>query len=416
MTEGRRTAAFGGVAAALLVLAWISGPRVSSSAFSERGESLFPAFRDPNAASSLEVTEFDPKSATVHPFKVQNRGGRWTIPSQHDYPADAADRLAKTSAAIIALKKDDIATDNAVDFERFGVLDPLDTTAPNVQARGTRVSVRGTRGDLLADVIIGRDVEGHPGLRYVRLPTQKRVYVSNVGDLKLSTEFADWIERDVLEVDPSDIDAINLRNYALDRTSGRVNPGETMLLQQERNGNWTINGLGASERLDLTAVSRILEALASLRIAGVLPKPAGISATLRKEETRTAITGEDRADLARKGFYLANNGQLVSDRGEIVVRTVRGIYYTLRFGDIAPDSVSAAGSAGGAGENRYLFIMVNFDPGAARTAGRANEGAEKAQLLRTRFAPWYYIIGGDSIAALQVRRADLVKPAAKSQK
>lgn len=423
MSETRTTATIGGIALALVVLTWATAPRVGTpSVFADRGERVFPQLTDPNTAASLEVIEFDERSATVRPFKVQNRNGRWTIPSQHDYPADARDRLAHTTAAIIALRKDDFASDNAADSERCGVLDPLDTTLPNVKGRGTRMTVRGQQGQVLADIIIGSAVEGHPGFRYVRQPGQNRIYISNVGDLKTSTAFGDWIERDLLQVTTDEVDAINLRNYSLDRGARRINPGEVILLQKSRNGEWTIDGGTANAPLNPAAVDDLLTQLANLRIAGVLPKPPGITATLSKETSSAALSAEDRSDLARKGFYLAPDGQLLSSQGEIVIRTVRGVFYTLRFGEIASREAAlaspgraadAAAETAGAqantpGENRYLFIMVDFDPQTAGTPGRASEGADKVRLLRPRFAPWYYVIAADSFAHIRVRRQDLV--------
>jgi hypothetical protein len=417
LTETRRTATFGGVALALLLVTWATAPRVRMpEVFAERGQVLFPQFRDPNAAASLEVIQFDAQSATVRPFKVQNRNGRWTIPSQHDYPTDASGRLAQTAAAIIALKRDDFASDNAADHERCGVLDPLDTTLPTLNGRGTRLTVRGAQDQMLADVIVGKPIERSPGFRYVRQPGQRRVYISNVGDLKISTAFGDWIERDLLQITADEIDAVNLRNYSLDRTTGRIKAGDTMLLQKTVDGGWTINGRNPNEELDLGAIDGLLTKLTSLTIVGVLPKPPGITATLRSEISSTTVTQEDRADLARKGFYLASNGQLVSNRGELVVRTTRGVFYTLRFGDIAPGTDAPAADvaridaqAKAPRENRYLFIMVDFDPQSARTPGQGSEGAAKAQLLRARFAPWYYVIAGDSFSQIQLQRSDLVK-------
>ena len=93
--------------------------------------------------------------------------------------------------------------------------------------------------------------------------------------------------------------------------------------------------------------------------------------------------------------------------------------FRLRFGDIAPDTDAPAANPVSAEaadtqtttprENRYLFIMVDFDPQSARSPGRAAEGEQKAQLLRARFAPWYYVIAADSFADIQVKRRDLVK-------
>jgi hypothetical protein len=407
MSEARRTAMFGGVALALVLAAWVTAPRVRTpGVFAERGDVFFPQFQDPNAAASLEVIDFDAASASARPFKVENRNGRWTIPSQHDYPADAKDQLAKTAAAIIGLKKEDFASDNAADYERCGVLDPLETALSGVSGRGTRVVVRAARDQVLADIILGNPVEGHAGFRYLRQPGQRRVYIGNVADLRISTAFRDWIERDLLQIDVEEIDAVNLRNYALDRSTGRINPGETMLIEKTPDQEWTINGLGANEALDPASLRDLLQNIANLTITGVLPKPPGVTATLSRAVSSASIAQADRADLARKGFYLAPNGELVSDRGEVVVRTNRGVFYTLRFGDIA---LAADAPAAASGENRYLFIMADFDPQTAGTPGRAAEGAQKVQLLRARFAPWYYVIAGDSFAKIRVQRSDLVK-------
>jgi len=66
MSEIRTTATFGAVALALLLVTWATAPRLTSPAvFAERGELLFPQFRDPNAAASLEVTQFDARNAIL---------------------------------------------------------------------------------------------------------------------------------------------------------------------------------------------------------------------------------------------------------------------------------------------------------------------------------------------------------------
>ena len=409
MTEARTTAAFGATALVLVILAWATGPRVAMpDEFSDRGGVMFPAFRDPGDAASLEVIALDAPTGTVRPLKVRNRGGRWTIPSHYDHPADASDRLATIAAALIALKKDDIASDAVADHGRLGVLDPLDVALPGPSGRGTRVIVRGAADEVLADVILGAEVERAQGFRYVRVHGQRRVYTSRVGALAISTAFHDWIERDVLNAAPDEIDAVNLRSYALDRGSGRVEPGETLLLEQDRDGRWRMNGLAAGEALALDAVDRLLRGLTGMRIAGVLPKPPGITATLSREVSSTVVTRDDRNDLAQKGFHLTPDGRLLSNRGEVVVRTIRGVFYTLRIGDLAPGEAMETPATS---ESRYLFIMVDFDSGSARSPALATEGAARATLLRARFAPWYYIITADSLASIQMRRSDLVRRA-----
>src|SRR6185503_16237071 len=121
-----------------------TSPRFDTPAsLADRGTRFFPAFTDPQRAASLEVFEFDEATFVAQPLKVVNQDGRWTIPSHFDYPADGSEKLATTAAALIALSRDDVASENAGDHERCGVIDPLDETIATSKGRGSRVMVRG---------------------------------------------------------------------------------------------------------------------------------------------------------------------------------------------------------------------------------------------------------------------------------
>ena len=67
------------------------------------------------------------------PFKVTRKDGKWVIPSHYDYPADAKQRLVNTATGVIGLVKDSIRSDRVEDQEAFGVIDPLDTKAQQPQ-------------------------------------------------------------------------------------------------------------------------------------------------------------------------------------------------------------------------------------------------------------------------------------------
>ena len=130
MNENKKTVVFVGVAVFLAALALVFAPRrITPDAFLDQGEPFFPEFTDPNEAVTLEVIDFDQNTGTADPFKVTFAGGRWTIPSHHDYPADGKERLAKTAAGVIDIKKDDFRSDAVSDHELCGVIDPLDETA-----------------------------------------------------------------------------------------------------------------------------------------------------------------------------------------------------------------------------------------------------------------------------------------------
>ena len=96
-------------AVALALLAFLFAPkRITPEAFMDQGEEFYPDFTDPNAATTLEVIDFDQETGAAIPFKVTFENGRWTIPSHNDYPADGKEQLAKTAAGVMGIKKEEL--------------------------------------------------------------------------------------------------------------------------------------------------------------------------------------------------------------------------------------------------------------------------------------------------------------------
>ncbi len=448
MNENKKTLIFGAVAVVLLILAIFSSPdRITPEAFLDQGEKFFPNFTDPNEATTLEVMDYDEATAKTKPFKVTFKGNRWTIPSHHDYPADAKDRLARTAAGIIDIKKGEFRTDNVSDHGACGVIDPLDETA-SPSGRGQRVTIRAEDDRVLADLIIGKPVEGRTGFRFVRLPQQSRVYVSQV-DVDLSTKFEDWIDTDLLRLSEAKIGAVTLRDYSINERTLSVDNRDNIILTKGSDG-WSIRG-ASGQTVDSTAMKQLVRSLTGLSIVGVRPKPEGLSASLKMAGASTGLTQGDVVSLQEKGFYLSREGQLLSNEGELQVMTIDGILYTLRFGEVVYGTglaLTAGGQDGseqakeGEGENRYLFITADFDPSYFKEPSKPSDtsfvgkpdslltdadrrnrqqqraydewrrqvanGQRLAGELSNRFADWYYVISADSYDKIHLTRSDLV--------
>jgi len=441
-----------GAAILLLVLAFLTAPRgITPDAFLDQGEAFFPEFTDPNLATTLEVIEFDEETAAARPFKVTFNQGRWTIPSHHNYPADGEDRLAKTAAGVIDIRKDDFRSNNVADHEACGVIDPLDQTVTTLQGRGKRVTIKGESDQVLADLIIGTRLEGRDNLRFVRLPDQKRVYVARI-DIDISTRFEDWIERDLLQVNQRDIQQISLKDYSINERTGTINQRDVVILDRT-DDTWSADGMSSNQEVDSTKINDLLMAIEELPIVGVRPKPEGLSQNLSRPEEESAISPAAVLSLQSKGYYFTRNGDLVSNEGELEVGTSQGVIYALRFGEIlygTGDSVTAGADTSnqdeterGPGENRYLFITTSFDPkqfpepaqpGSTdylnkpeedwTDSDRKNkelkdrhdewqqkmtEGQELSDQLNARFADWYYVISSSSFDKVHLKRDDLVK-------
>ena len=452
MSETRKTMTYAGAALLLLALAFLTAPRtVTPDAFLDRGEAFFPEFTDPNVATTLEVIEFDEETAAARPFKVTFNGNKWTIPSHHNYPADGKERLASTAAGVIDIRKDDSRSNNVADHEAFSVIDPLDQTVTTLKGRGKRVTLKGGSDQILADLIIGNELEGRGNLRFVRVPDQKRVYVARI-EIDISTKFEDWIERALLQVNQSDIEQMTLKDYSINERTGTINQRDVVILDKDQD-SWKANRMSSTQEVDSTKLNDLLTAIEELSIVGVRPKPEGLSQNLSRSESGEGVSQADLLSLQSKGYYFTRDRNLVSNEGELEIRSSQGVVYTLRFGEIlygTGDAVTAGTDSSnenqeesGPGENRYLFITASFDPNRFpeptqpnntdflnkseedwTDADRKNkelkdnhdewlqeveEGRELSDQLNTRFADWYYVISSSSFDKVHLKRGDLVK-------
>ena len=454
MSEMKKTVLFAGVAVLLVAIAYLTAPvSKTPDAFFDVGEEFFPDFVDPNDALSLEVIDYDEESGSAKPFKVEFKDKMWRIPSHFYYPADAKDRLANTAAGVIGIKKDDFRTDNVADHEACGVIDPLDETALTLKGRGKRITLKGKNDKVLADFIIGRQVEGAAGFRFARIPDRKRVYAVKM-DIDLSTRFSDWIERDLLQVDKEAITKLVLHDYSIDENTLALVQRDILTLNRNEN-TWAAENMAPDQEVDPARMNELLTALDDLTIVDVRKKPAGLSQSLGKMAGNLTISQADGLSLQSKGYYFSSNGQLLSNEGELNCETRDGVKYILRFGEVVFDSAveveeSEAGEEKGTpGENRYLFITTEFndarfpEPGKPvdltfqdkeesdwTEADRENKrlfdahaawqqqvdsGKKISNDLNRRFADWYYVISSSSFDKLNLTRTDLVKQKEKKE-
>lgn len=405
--ELRRTVLFCLAAAALAAAAVVIDPGGRTpDILSDQGELFYPEFTDPQAPKSIEVIDYNEETATATPLKVEYRDNKWVLPSHRDYPADAQDRLASTAAALIELKKDIVVTENAEDHAEYGVIDPFDEAATSLVGRGKRVTLRDGEGEVLADFVIGKEVPDKPGFRYMRVPGQRRVYaVETTADV--SARFQDWIETDLLKIDPSSLRRIAVNNYSIDERLGRIEQGDKLTLTKSGE-EWKVGGSTPKEE----AITKLTNALDDLRIVDAEHKPDGLTASLKAREG-IQLTMESFQSLQSKGYFINQyTGELLSNEGEMIVDTADGLQYTLRFGEIA-DSPSASPSEADqqseGGERRYVLVTVSFAQARAdQYGGDAAKGKELEEELRNRFADWYYVISGADFGSLRPSRGDLL--------
>ncbi|MEZ4451523.1 MAG: DUF4340 domain-containing protein [Nannocystaceae bacterium] len=391
--------------------------QVEPRPYEDTGDLLFPDFKDPSTATSLEVVSWDEKQARLVSFKVEQKAGRWVIPSHNDYPADGTERMGKAAASFIDVRRDLVQTDRVEDQAALGVEDP---DKADGTGRGQRITIKDQSGATLVDIIVGKQVENKQGYRYVRFPDQKRVYVSKL-ELDISTEFTDWIEKDLLHVERDSIYRLISDAYHVDEAAGKVVDTDPLLVElvpkpdAPDQTEWQVGpdiNIPAGKVLDTTKVSQVLGAIDRLTIVGVRPRPAQL--TLQA--------------LQSKGFFVTQSGQrLYGNEGEVRAVCDDGVVYVLYFGEITFDSGLAL-TAGAEGEgakaaaegddkkgSRYMFVDVAYDPGSDRKppveGGEGPEGAKRAESLQKRFDQWFYVITDDSFKQMHKAKAEFLKDA-----
>ena len=407
--EFTRTVIYVGVAAlsvgAATLTHYASRPKQDAE-YEGVGKEFYPEFQDPTGAQVLRVVAYDPETASAKIFKVEYRDGKWRIPSHHDYPVDGKDRLARTAASVIGMKKIALVSRLKSQHPRYDVVDPEDTEATNLSGRGQKITISKNDGTVMAEYVIGKPAEGQNDVYYVRgtkTDDNDAIYLAKL-KLDLSTKFSDWIEPDLLKVDRDKLTDIKSDSYSIDESQGVLVQGEVAELKRKTSSDpWTLVGMNnKTEDLKTDVVNQVVNNLDNLRLVGVRPKPQGVNADLsidkRIADARELVFAL-RNDMAARGFYIASDRRggptrLVSKEGEFESGTSEGLHYALHFGQIftgtefdietglskdkdsqkskdakaAADNKTAAGSKpAGKGKEpvkkgRYLMVYVTFDP------------------------------------------------------
>lgn len=393
MNEEAKTATFWVVALVMAALAaFVTWPRpIESEESVQIGKALFEDFIDPLVTSSLRIVTFDSEQSAISEFEVaKDNEGVWRIPTHAGYIADAEEQMQKAATLFLDNRILDVSTTNREDHASFGVVNPTSgSVRVGSQGVGRLVTIKDSKGATLVSLVVGNEVEGREGQRYVRRPAQDIVYAVELDDSALTTRFTDWIEDDLLQLNPFDIAELTINNYtaSLDLLQGSVREQREFSATISTDGSeWNLERLdvykeGTSvprplaegETLNTQRLNEVKNALDDLKIADVGRKPAGMSANLKASEE---FLDDEQAltSMVVRGFIPAGRAgseerEILAANGEIAVSTKEGVRYILRFGNVAglseaeqQEAAARADEPGGLiGSNRYLLVTTELD-------------------------------------------------------
>src|SRR5690606_25321604 len=115
-----------------------------------------------------------------------------------------------------------IVTDSPAQHAEYGVVEPTsNVAAASTDGVGQLVTIKDKSNRALARLVIGVADKGRANLRYVRIPGRDRVYLVELDPTVFSTEFSDWINKDLLGINPFDVASLRFRNYTPQIAGGR---------------------------------------------------------------------------------------------------------------------------------------------------------------------------------------------------
>jgi len=382
----RTTGLFVAAAAVSLGLAWAFRPVVVRSegeiAAEKRGTMIFPEL-DPDTASSFQLTRYNESMATLSRLELAKdaKSDLWTLPSADGYPADSAEQVSQAMTPLVELKVLSTVSTDRGDHVLYGVVEPneqeLTVSASGV---GILVKVGGVDNKVLASLIIGKKVEGTENQHFVRVPSEDAVYEVEIGTDAFSTDLEKWIKGDILNVRSLDIEYVGLRDYAILRTERGYGLGRNFDADlNSKDNKWTLSkfvdhtleGSPATDqppegkKLQDAPLNELKNNIQNLKIVNVRRKPPGLAADLKADKSLLE-NEESTANLQSQGFFPMESGDVYAAGGELLVGTLDGVRYLLRFGNTrvsssAVEAESEEGEEGGQGVNRYLLVSAQLD-------------------------------------------------------
>lgn len=463
MSEKAKTAIFILIAAIVGGWAYASRPvAINDAPEEEVNKPLFPEFSDPLQAQSMLITRFDPERATIRKFEVANTKNGWQIVTKGGYPANATEHMTKAAVSLVDLKVLRVIEATPGQQPDYGVVEPnANSLTAADEGVGQMISIKDSADKILANLIVGYADKENAQLRYVRVPGRNRIYLVKLDPTVFSTEFSDWIDKDLLEVNPFDVLAMRFRNYTLQLTAqGTVGFSPQMDAQvafNEASNGWNLTEFQAptagdpahlqpaqipeGEALNTERLNAIRDALKDVTIVDVVPKPLQLADALKKDFEIQKLQQDDWGTLIATGFLPytlpgEDTAKICGVNGEVVFETKDAVRYRLLFGN------QRLGGENKDQRQQYLFVQAEFAqemvpmpelqevPEIKEGEGQDVEAQDKlrreikdangraldvyhqrlaaAKLkildLNDKFADWYYVVSSEDIAKIQLKR------------
>lgn len=167
-------------------------------------------------AEDIATIQIETKAASFNVARAAD--GKWNLPDKAGYPADI-NAVRKTVRGLAELNLVEAKTGRADSQEKLGL------GLPKTGGSGTLLTLKDTKGEILATLIAGAVVDGEGGgsrqALYVRRPEEPQAYVAR-GNFSATTDQTQWLDKAFIDlarerVKTAQIKPFNGRPYTVTR-------------------------------------------------------------------------------------------------------------------------------------------------------------------------------------------------------
>ncbi len=435
-----------GVASAICsALAAFYYPWPTPELTSERvNQPIFEAF-DSKQVRSIEVIQFNDDRQLLKKIGLERKGEKWTLPAFGSFTVSNISRISAVINSLSDCRVLQLESDQQTDHLKYQVLDPDDPESANSPSgMGQKITLKDRNQKQLGSLIVGAALTTQDGQlkRFVRIPGEPQVYVVDFDASVLATEFGDWVDPNVLQIQTSQngpgnpFHSMHINHYRLqpdkliEALPEWIYRGQVVLknnalaietLEQPEGESWTaITTDDQTLPIFQTAVSM----LPQLFFGNVRAKGSALTTALKSSSKVAAKeTFQPMLELGFKQVGEVDTPvEFAATGGDVAVTFSNGLRIQLLLGNVA------AASQGESKLSRWVMFLASTaedvlkkpEPPAGhnnneltedqqRTYNRSleqwQERVEMAQQAADGFnqlhAPWYYAVDEDVISKLR---------------
>lgn len=374
------------------------------------GENLFEQYA-PEEITTIELIQVDQETKSPERLTLQKgRSNVWSIKEKFDYHAGNTSMITAIADSLLDRKIYATPSDEQSDWEEYGVVDPASEQSQSPDGYGTRLELKNYQDNTVASLIIGKQVQDNASQRFVRIPGQPLIYMIDYDTRLLSTEFAQWVDPNLMDLYfpgmravGNELTSIEIHNYRIsmpESDQGEANNTTAATPQKQpiynaifelANTRWQLVSaeiIGKEGKLAplsddqkakfspalLNELGRYIVLLPFDDVQQIGKSVAELLATVPIGPAEATKLKE----LKRLGFYFdasEENGQSIeSSNGHLLVRTKQGIQYRILLGNLKSNTDIQSGI------QHWMLVRAEIDQSQFAAIAEPEEGASEEKL------------------------------------